>query len=145
REISIGTGRKLKDGEDIAILSFGHPGNFATTAIRELRTEGLNPAHYDMRFVKPLDEAMLHEVCGNFQKIITVEDGAVNGGFGSALLEFMAKNNYTAEVKILGIPDAIIEQGTLKELQREAGFDSQAIAAAAREMMKEKIKSSFLG
>ena len=144
QEITIGKGRKLKDGEDIAILSIGHPGNFVTTAIRELRTEGLNPAHYDMRFVKPLDEELLHEVCRKFDKIITVEDGTVRGGFGSAILEFMSDHNYKAEVKILGIPDTIIEQGTLKELQHEAGFDAQAITQAVREMMKEKMKSSFL-
>jgi 1-deoxy-D-xylulose-5-phosphate synthase len=144
QEIQVGKGRKLKDGEDLAILSFGHPGNFASTAIRELRTEGLNPAHYDMRFVKPLDESMLHEIFKKFEKIITVEDGAISGGFGSAVLEFMSAYNYKAEVKILGIPDTIIEQGSLRELQHEAGFDAQAIANAAREMMKEKVKSSFL-
>ncbi len=106
KEIKIGTGRKLKDGEEIAILSFGHPGNFAASAIRDVKREGINPAHYDMRFVKPLDEKMLHEVFGNYSKIITVEDGTVKGGFGSAILEFMAENNYNASVKILGIPDA---------------------------------------
>ena len=106
KEIKIGTGRKLKDGEEIAILSFGHPGNFAAAAIRDVTREGINPAHYDMRFVKPLDEKMLHEVFGNYSKIITVEDGTVKGGFGSAILEFMAENNYNASVKILGIPDA---------------------------------------
>jgi 1-deoxy-D-xylulose-5-phosphate synthase len=144
QEISIGKGRRLKDGEDIAILSFGHPGNFAMAAIRDLRTEGLNPAHYDMRFVKPLDETLLHEVFGKFDKVITVEDGTVVGGFGSAILEFMTGYGYKADVKILGIPDTIVEHGTLKELQHEAGFDAQAIADAAREMMKDKVKSRFL-
>ncbi len=90
-EIKIGKGRKLKDGKEIAILSFGHPGNFATMAIRELRTEGFDPAHYDMRFAKPLDEELLHEVFAKYSKIITVEDGTVKGGFGSAILEFMAE------------------------------------------------------
>src|SRR5262249_26177077 len=101
-EIPIGKGRKIKDGEDLAILSFGHPGNFATTAIRELRSQGINPAHYDMRFVKPLDEELMHEVFSKFRKIITVEDGAIAGGFGSAILEFMNHNNYHAQIKILG-------------------------------------------
>lgn len=144
QEITIGKGRKIKDGDDIAILSFGHPGNFATAAIRELKTDGLNPAHYDLRFVKPLDEALLHEIFAKFDKIITVEDGTVTGGFGSAILEFMAEHHYQAEVKILGIPDTIIEHGTPKELQHEAGFDASAIAAAVRTMMKEKVKSHFL-
>ncbi len=144
KEIKIGTGRKLKDGNDIAILSLGHPGNFAVTAIRELKTDGLNVAHYDMRFAKPLDEEMLHEVFGKFEKIITVEDGTIVGGFGSAVLEFMAKNNYQAEVKMLGIPDSIVEHGTLKELHNECHYDAKAIADAAREMMKDKITISLL-
>ncbi|MGO8055689.1 transketolase C-terminal domain-containing protein, partial [Rhizobium leguminosarum] len=75
KEIEIGKGRKLKDGKEIAILSFGHPGNFAASAIRELRTEGIDPAHYDMRFAKPLDETMLHEIFGKYDKIVTIEDG----------------------------------------------------------------------
>jgi 1-deoxy-D-xylulose-5-phosphate synthase len=143
-EIPIGKGRKLKDGQDIAILSIGHPGNFATTAIRELKMDGLNPAHYDMRFVKPLDEALLHEVFSKYDKVLTVEDGTVTGGFGSAVLEFMAKHNYKAEVKILGIPDAIVEHGTPKELYHECAFDAPGIATAVREMMKGKVTVSQL-
>ncbi|WP_207512199.1 1-deoxy-D-xylulose-5-phosphate synthase [Longitalea luteola] len=135
-EIPIGKGRKIKDGQDIAILTIGHPGNFATTAIRELKMDGLNPAHYDMRFVKPLDETLLHEVFSKYKKVVTVEDGTVTGGFGSAVLEFMAQHNYKAEVKILGIPDAIVEHGTPKELYHECGYDAQAIASTVREMMK---------
>lgn len=137
--ITIGKGRKLKDGEELAILSFGHPGNFATAAIRELKTLGLNPAHYDMRFAKPLDEALLHEVFGKFSKVITVEDGTVVGGFGSAILEFMAQHGYKADVRLLGIPDRIVEHGTPKELHRECGYDAAGIATAARELMLDKI------
>ena len=137
-EIKIGKGRKLKDGKEIAILTFGHPGNFATLAIRELRSEGFDPAHYDMRFAKPLDEELLHEVFKKYSKIITVEDGTVKGGFGSAILEFMAANNYSAQVKILGIPDRLVEHGTLKELHRECGYDAKGIADAVKEMMNEK-------
>jgi 1-deoxy-D-xylulose-5-phosphate synthase len=143
-EVQIGKGRKLKDGEEIAILSLGHPGNFAQAAIRELRTQGINPAHYDLRFVKPLDEVLLHEVFTKYGKVVTVEDGTIVGGFGSAVLEFMAKHNYTAEVKILGIPDKLIEHGTPKELQRECGYDAQAIADTVREMMKDKVQVSTL-
>src|SRR5690242_12447479 len=119
KEIEIGKGRKLKDGKDIAILSLGHPGNFAAAAIRDLKNDGVNPAHYDMRFAKPLDEEMLHEVFNKFEKVITVEDGTVVGGFGSAILEFMNEHNYKAEVKILGIPDRLVEHGTPKELHHE--------------------------
>lgn len=138
-EIPVGKGRKLKDGKEIAILTIGHPGNFATTAIRELKTAGLNPAHYDMRFVKPLDEALLHEVFSKYDKVLTVEDGTVTGGFGSAVLEFMAQHNYKAEVKILGIPDRIVEHGSPKELYHECHYDAPAIAEAVREMMKGKV------
>jgi 1-deoxy-D-xylulose-5-phosphate synthase len=143
KEIKIGTGRKLKDGSDIAILSIGHPGNFAAAAIRSVKADGLNPAHYDMRFVKPLDENMLHEVFSRFDKIITVEDGTVVGGFGSAVLEFMSLNNYKAQVKILGIPDSIVEHGTLKQLYRECRYDEEGITSAIREMMHEKMTVQF--
>jgi 1-deoxy-D-xylulose-5-phosphate synthase len=135
-ELQIGKGRKLRDGKDIAILSFGHPGNFAAAAIRELRSEGITPAHFDMRFAKPLDEALLHEALQNYEKIITVEDGTVMGGFGSAIAEFMAENNYKNDLRILGIPDRLVEHGTLKELHHECGYDSAAIKKAVLEMIK---------
>lgn len=139
KEIEIGKGRKLKDGKNIAILSFGHPGNFAAAAIRDLKNDGLNPAHYDMRFAKPLDEELLHEACQQYEKLITVEDGTVKGGIGSAILEFMAEHGYKNEVRILGIPDRLVEHGTPKELHRECGYDARGIADAVREMMKERI------
>jgi len=135
KEIKVGTGRKLKDGKDIAVLTFGHPGNFAAEAIRDVKKEGINPAHYDMRFVKPLDEEMLHEVFSKFNKIITVEDGTVVGGFGSAILEFMNEHSYKADVTILGIPDRLVEHGTPKQLYDEIGIDANAIAAMLRKMV----------
>jgi 1-deoxy-D-xylulose-5-phosphate synthase len=144
KEVKIGTGRKIKDGKDIAILSFGHPGNFAASAIRELKNDGVNPGHYDMRFAKPLDEVLLHEACQQYEKLVTVEDGTVEGGIGSAILEFMAKHGYKNDVRILGIPDRLVEHGTPKELHKECGYDAQGIADAVREMMKEKIKVSLL-
>jgi 1-deoxy-D-xylulose-5-phosphate synthase len=143
-ELTIGKGRKLKDGKDVAILSFGHPGNFAQAAIRELRTQGMDPAHYDLRFVKPIDEDLLHEAFSKYNKIVTVEDGTVVGGFGSAILEFMSQHNYQAEVKILGIPDRLVEHGSPKELHRECEYDAQGIADAVRELMKEKVTASVL-
>jgi 1-deoxy-D-xylulose-5-phosphate synthase len=144
KEIKIGTGRKIKDGEEIAILTFGHPGNFAAAAIRDLKKDGINPAHYDIRFVKPLDEALLHEVFSKYQKIITVEDGTIIGGFGSAVSEFMSANNYQADIKMLGIPDRLVEHGTLKELHRECGYDAEGIADTVREMMKDKVMVTTL-
>ncbi len=137
--IQIGQGRKLKDGEEIAILSLGHLGNFAAAAIRDVRSDGINPGHYDMRFVKPLDEVMLHEVFSKYSKIITVEDGTVVGGFGSAILEFMSEHGYKADVKIMGIPDRLVEHGTPKELYKEIGLDAEAIVEILRAMAGVKV------
>jgi 1-deoxy-D-xylulose-5-phosphate synthase len=134
-EIRIGTGRKIRDGKDIAILTIGHPGNFAVEACAELKKSGVNAAHYDMRFVKPIDEAMLHEIFAKFDKVITVEDGCIQGGFGSAVIEFMADHNYKAEVKRLGIPDKWVEHGEQAELWRECKFDAKAIVETAKEMV----------
>lgn len=139
KEMEIGKGRKLKDGDGIAILSFGHPGNFAASAIRELKNDGINPAHYDMRFAKPIDEEMMHEVFAKFDKVVTIEDGTVVGGFGSAVLEFMAQHNYNAEVKIMGIPDRLVEHGTPKQLYEEIGIDANGIAKTVREMMGVRV------
>lgn len=141
KEIKIGTGRKLTEGNPgknsaIAILSFGHPGNFAAAAIRDVKADGLSPAHYDMRFAKPLDEPMLHEVFQNFSKIITVEDGTVIGGFGSAILEFMNEHNYKADVRVLGIPDKVIEQASQKQQQTTAGITTPQIADAIRDFAR---------
>lgn len=134
RQIPAGQGRIVKEGDDVAILSIGHIGNYAVEACQALAAEGLNPAHYDMRFVKPLDEELLHEIFGKFKKVITIEDGCVMGGFGSAVLEWMADHNYQAQVKRLGIPDAVIEHGEQIELHRECGFDPEGIADAVRSL-----------
>lgn len=140
QQIQIGKGRMIKDGEDVAILTIGHPGNFAVQACKTLTTDGLNPAHYDMRFAKPLDEELLHEIANRFNKIITVEDGTIVGGFGSAVLEFFAAHNYTPEVKMLGIPDEIIEHGKPEELHRECGYDAQGIAEAVKAMVSRSVR-----
>ncbi|MEK0423099.1 MAG: hypothetical protein RLZ95_1009 [Bacteroidota bacterium] len=137
-ELTIGKGRKLKDGKDIAILSLGHPGNFAQTAIRNLRTEGLDPAHFDIRFVKPLDEALLHEAFTNYSRIVTVEDGTIVGGMGSAILEFMNTHGYKNQITILGIPDTIVEHGSLKELHHECHYDALAIAEAVKALLAKE-------
>ena len=137
-KIQTGTGRVIRDGNDIAILTIGHPGNFAVKACQELATEGIDAAHYDLRFVKPLDEKMLHSIGKKFRKIITVEDGTVKGGFGSAVLEFFNENGYKPDVTILGIPDRIVEHGKPEEQYRECGYDATAIAATARQVMAIK-------
>ena len=133
-KIEIGKGRVVREGEDVAILTIGHIGNLAVDACRYLTTEELFPAHYDMRFVKPLDEELLHEIFKKFNKIITVEDGCLQGGFGSAVLEFMADHNYTAKVVRLGIPDKFIEQGEQPQLYKECGYDAEGIADAVRSL-----------
>jgi 1-deoxy-D-xylulose-5-phosphate synthase len=136
KSIPVGQGRIIKEGEDLAILTVGHIGNYAVEATQMLADEGLNPAHYDMRFVKPLDEDILHEVFGKFKKVLTVEDGCLMGGFGSAVLEWMADHGYQSEVKRLGIPDAVIEHGEQIQLHRECGFDPEGIANTVRQMME---------
>jgi 1-deoxy-D-xylulose-5-phosphate synthase len=135
KEIKVGTGRKLTNGDDLALLTIGHPGNFATKAVAEMKELGLSVAHYDMRFVKPLDELMLHEVFSKFKKVITVEDGTVMGGFGSAIIEFMAEHNYSAQVIRLGIPDIYVHHGTQKELCADCGFDQAGIVKTAKKML----------
>ena len=140
-KLEIGVGRKIKDGEEIAILSFGHPGNFVLSAQETFEKEGLNIAHYDMRFVKPLDEKLLHTIFKKFNTIITIEDGCLQGGFGSAILEFMANNNYQTAVKRLGIPDEFIHHGSQEELHHDCKYDVNAIIATVHEVLANKLVS----
>lgn len=136
-KIEIGTGRKIKDGDELAILTIGHIGNYAIDVCSRFEKQGISLAHYDLRFVKPLDEKMLHDVFSKFKKIITVEDGCIQGGFGSAVIEFMVDNNYQAEVRRLGIPDDVIEHGEQIELHRECGFDPDGIERAVVAMLEQ--------
>lgn len=138
-KIEIGKGRVICEGDDLAILSIGHMGNLAQTAVNNLKKEGVSAGLFDMRFVKPIDEEMLHHVFSNYSKVITVEDGCVQGGFGSAVLEFMADNGYSSQVKRLGIPDKIIEHGTQPELWAECGYDEEAIHQTAIQMLGAKV------
>ena len=126
-KIEIGTGRKLADGKDIALLSIGKTGIFAQRAVKSLANKNISAAHYDLRFVKPLDKKLLTEVFEKFEHIVTVEDGVIRGGFGSTILEFMAENGYLANVKLLGVPDDFIEQGTIEDLYKECGIDTKGI------------------
>jgi 1-deoxy-D-xylulose-5-phosphate synthase len=135
KEIKVGTGRKVTNGEDIAILSIGHPGNFAQEAIDELKESGVSVAHYDMRFVKPIDQVMLHEVFTKFKKVITIEDGCLMGGFGSAVVEFMADQGYSSQIIRLGIPDEYIHHGTQEELWADCGFDKNAIVQTVKKTL----------
>jgi 1-deoxy-D-xylulose-5-phosphate synthase len=137
--IKPGTGRKVRSGSDVAILSIGPMGNYALKACEELESRGISAALYDMRFVKPIDELMLHEVFGKFKHVVTVEDGCLQGGMGSAVLEFMVDNGYTSQVKRLGIPDRLVEHGTQDELYAECHYDAAAMVATCEEMLREAI------
>ena len=141
QKIEIGTGRIVKEGEEIAILSFGHPGNFVVKAQEQFEKEGLNIAHYDLRFAKPLDEKLLHSIFQKFKKIITIEDGCLQGGFGSSILEFMANNDYQAQVKMLGIPDAFIHHGTQDELYDDCHYDAKAILKTVHKILENSLIS----
>jgi 1-deoxy-D-xylulose-5-phosphate synthase len=138
-KLEIGKGRKLTDGNDVAILSIGAIGTEAIKARQALEEQGVSVAHYDMRFVKPIDEKMLHEVFQKHTKVITLEDGCLPGGFGSAVLEFMADNGYVAQVVRLGIPDTIVEHGTQQELYNECGYSAKHVAAAALKLVGKKV------
>lgn len=132
--VEVGKGRKICDGEELALISLGHIGNEAVRACIALNEEGIFPAHYDLRFAKPLDESLLHEVFAKFKKVITIEDGCLQGGVGSAVLEFMADHDYHATVVRLGIPDVVVEHGEQHELWEQCGYDTQSIIKAARKM-----------
>lgn len=128
QEIEIGKGRKLKEGKEVAVITLGPIGNLAEKAIaRAEQQTGKSIAHYDLRFLKPLDEALLHEVGKNFTQIVTLEDGVLKGGMGSAILEFMADNGYNPMVKRIGLPDKFVQHGPVKELYRICGMDEESI------------------
>ena len=136
-EIEIGKSRIISDGRDAAILSIGYVGNIVSQAIKKLGGENLSIAHYDMRFVTPLDKEALHGIFQKFNRVITVEDGILSGGFGSAITEFMSDNSYNAKIKRLGIPDYFVEHGSREELYKECGFDAEGIELSIRKIMAE--------
>lgn len=137
-EIETGVGRVVSEGKEVAILTIGHIGNYAVKSCAMLAQEDIHPAHYDMRFVKPLDEKLLHHIFAKFDKIITVEDGCVMGGFGTAVMEFMMDNNYSAKIVRLGMPDKVIEHGEQLELHAECGYDPESIAEAVKKLIAKK-------
>ena len=138
-EMEIGKGKQLRDGSDLAILTLGPIGNHATRAIDLLEKEHISVAHYDIRFLKPLDNKLLKTVFSQFKKIITVEDASIVGGLGSAVIEYMNDNSYKAKVIRLGIPDRFVDHGTQEELYKECGYDADGIITAARNLVHSKI------
>jgi len=138
QEIEVGKARQISEGNDMAVLSVGHPGIVVASVVSNLAKENVSISHYDMRFVTPIDTAVLHSVFKKFRYIITVEDGVLKGGFGSSVIEFMSDNGYSSEVRRLGIPDYFVEQGTQEELYRECGYDAEGIELAIREILVRK-------
>ncbi len=142
REIPVGKGRLLKRGTDMVVLSVGHIGNTAALAIDRLEMDNISVAHYDMRFIKPLDKKLLDEVFRSFKFVMTIEEGALSGGFGSSVAEYMCDKAYTARLKRLGIPDRFMDQGSQAELLKECGLDIDGIYEAAKKLVKRAVLSS---
>ncbi len=138
KKIPVGKSRLMRTGKDIAILSIGHPGNFVAEAAEKLAREKIGVTHYDMRFVKPLDEKALHRVASQFDEVITVEDGVITGGFGSAVTEFFNEHHYPVHVTRLGVPDRFISHGKQQELYRECGFDTEGICTTVKKVLRGK-------
>jgi len=136
QQLPIGKGRVICHGNDIAIISIGTAGNLVMEACQKLADEGINAAHYDMRFLKPIDEELLHDACRKHKHIITVEDGAITGGLGSAITEFVNDQLYPVVVKRMGIPDYFVQHGTVNELYRECGFDAEGIADTVKKILQ---------
>jgi 1-deoxy-D-xylulose-5-phosphate synthase len=136
--IQIGEGRQISEGKGIAILSLGHIGNQVVKAIASLQAAGIQPAHFDLRFAKPLDITLLTTIFSQYSKIITVEDGCVQGGFGSAIIEFAADQNYKGQIKRIGIPDRYIEHGEQAELHKECGMDAEGIEKMVKLLFLDK-------
>ena len=132
--VKVGTGRKLADGKDVAFLTIGPIGKQMETVVEEAAKQGVSVAHYDMRFLKPIDEKIMHEVGEKFKYIVTLEDGTVKGGLGSAVVEYMAANGYTPMVKVMGIPDAFVEHGSPEQLYKVCGMDKASVLAAIMEL-----------
>ena len=125
--LPVGKGRKLKEGKEVAVISIGPIGNIARQAIEKAKEAGVDAAHYDMIYLKPIDEELLHEIGKNYKRVITVENGTVQGGLGSAVMEFMSENGYSPKIKRIGIPDKFIPHGTIPELYEMCGMDAESI------------------
>ena len=131
--VEVGTGRKLVEGNDVAFLTIGPIGKLMEQVVEAAAANGVSVAHYDMRFLKPIDENILREVGEKFSYIVTLEDGTVKGGLGSAVVEYMAQNGYTPRIKVMGIPDSFVEHGTPEQLYRICGMDADSVLAAIME------------
>src|SRR5699024_6674581 len=133
--MEIGKGECLREGDDVAVLSFGPMGNYVIEAADGLGEEGISIGHYNMRFAKPLDTALIDEICHNYKHIITIEDGTKLGGFGSAVAEYLSDKPHHIPVSIMGVPDHIVEHGTQEELYKEVGLDPESIKQKVRKVL----------
>jgi 1-deoxy-D-xylulose-5-phosphate synthase len=134
--VKVGTGRKLVDGSDVAFLTIGPIGKQMEQVVKSAAEKGVSVAHYDMRFLKPIDAEILREVGEKFKYIVTLEDGTVKGGLGSAVTEYMAQNGYTPRIKVMGIPDSFVEHGAPEQLYKICGMDADSVLAAILEFKK---------
>jgi 1-deoxy-D-xylulose-5-phosphate synthase len=138
----VGKGRKLREGSQVAVLSIGPIGNEAAKAIELLECDDISVAHYDMIYLKPVDEEILHEAGARFPYIVTVENGVIAGGLGSAVMEFMSENGYATRVKRIGVPDGFIEHGSIGELHRLCGMDAPSIARVIKTLVSKPAGAS---
>ena len=138
-QIKTGKSQLLRNGDDLLIISIGPIGNNAAAAIDELEKQDYSVAHLDLRFLKPLDEKLLGNLLSIHKNVLTIEDGSIHGGMGSAILEFISENGFHTKVKRLGVPDRFIDHGTVEELYRECGMDQESIISTAKAMMKSKV------
>ena len=134
--VEVGKGRRMKSGKDVALVTIGPLGKVMESVVDEAARKGVSVAHYDMRFLKPIDEDILREIGENFRHIITLEDGAVKGGLGSAVAEYMATNGYAPNIRMMGIPDNFVEHGSPEELYRICGMDKESLLAAILDLKK---------
>ena len=135
-KMDIGKGRILSEGNEVAVLTIGATGIDAQKTVEKLKKEGINITHADIIFLKPLDEDLLHDICKNHTALVTVEDGTVKGGFGTAVAEVLIENNYQIPLKRLGVPDSFVEHGTVEELKHELGYDAEGIEKVVIQLLK---------
>ena len=135
QKLVVGKGRQLSDGEEVAIISLGQPGSYVLEACRQLETEGFFPAIYDLRFLKPIDKALLHEIFSHFKKIITIEDGVLQGGLASSLSAFATRHHYANHLETIGISDEFIPHGSKTDLYKYCGMDVEGIKQKIRKIV----------
>ena len=136
QQLPVGRGRRMSEGDDVAVLSIGHIGNEVIEVVNRLAERGINVSHYDMIYLKPIDEDILEEATSRYHSIITIEDGTVVGGLGSAVAEWMTKHDKTNHLRMLGVQDEFVHQGTVAELYERCGMDAASLEKVIEELVK---------